>query len=161
MQSYFTYQTLRIKKRRNYWKQPRFTIHWTLFTIHQTLCEMNDLFYHDHNLSLYLFISYIQWIRINVELQDMNKSLKQVGTCVHFMIIYIYITSFQHNIISNFFVMKYNLPTNWLFLLSLETQWKYVCFAIILLYVDLSTNFCMIPFSSCLFFLSIHCHCFA
>ena len=32
------------------------------------------------------------------------------------------------NIISNFFVIKYNLPTNWLFLLSLETQWKHICY---------------------------------
>ena len=47
---------------------------------------------------------------------------------MHMCSLYAYITSLQHNIISNFFVMKYNLPTNWLFLLSLETQWNYVCY---------------------------------
>ena len=46
----------------------------------------------------------------------------------HMCSLYAYITSLQHNIISNFFVMKYNLPTNWLFLLSLEAEWKYVCY---------------------------------
>ena len=44
----------------------------------------------------------------------------------HICSLYAYITSLQHNIIRNFFVMKYNLPTNLLFLLSLETQWRYV-----------------------------------
>ena len=66
------------------------------------------------------------------------------------------------NIISNFFVMKYNLPTILLFLLSMETLWN--MFAIILFYVDLSTNLCMTPLSPlsfCLFLptytLSLHC----
>ena len=46
----------------------------------------------------------------------------------HMCSLYAYITSLQLNKISNFFVMKYNLPTNWLFLLSLETRRKYVCY---------------------------------
>ena len=46
----------------------------------------------------------------------------------HMCSLYAYITSLQHNIKSNFFVMKYNLPTNWLILFSLETRWKCVCY---------------------------------
>ena len=42
--------------------------------------------------------------------------------------LYAYTTSLQHNIINNFLVMKYKLPSNWLFLLPLETQWKYICY---------------------------------
>ena len=66
--------------------------------------------------------------------------------------VYMYITLLQHNIISNFFVMKYNLPTNWLIWFSLETLW-------ILFYDDSSTNICTIPLSFCLFYLRIHLHC--
>ena len=40
--------------------------------------------------------------------------------------LYAYITTLQHNVIGYFFFIKYNLPTNWLLLLCLKKQWKYV-----------------------------------
>ena len=66
------------------------------------------------------------------------------------------ITSLQHNIIINFFVMKYNLPTNWLIFFL----WKHSgnMFVVILFYVDLSTNSCMTILSFCPFYPHIHCH---
>ena len=65
-----------------------------------------------------------------------------------------FITSLQHNKISNFFVMKYNLPTNLQLLFCF--LWKHGgnMFAIIHFYVNLSTNSYMtvtLVFSICIY----------
>ena len=70
--------------------------------------------------------------------------------------LYAYITSLQHNIINDFFAMKYNLPTNWLFLLSWETQWKYVCYHSFLQWFINKFMYDILVF--CLFYLRLHCH---
>ena len=81
------------------------------------------------------------WIRVFKIITESSR---------HMCSLYAYITSLQHNIISNFFVMKYNLTTNWYFCFL----WKHGgnMFAIILFYYDLSTNLCM---TSLFFFFSI------
>ena len=122
----------------------------TLFTMHRTLCE----------IALYgLFLPWPQFKSLFFILVTFNeivfmKKISKIWIRVfkiitkaswHICSLYAYITSLQHNIISKFFVMKYNLPTNLLFLLSLETQWN--MFVIIFFYVDLSINLCRTPLS--------------
>ena len=77
----------------------------------------------------------------------------------HMCSLYAYITSLQHNIISNFFVMKYNLPTNWLFLLSMEIRWKYVSYNSFLLWFINRFLYNTLVFLSFLsaYTLSLHC----
>ena len=65
-------------------------------------------------------------IRICVEkLQDLNKSISDIKASRHLCSLHAYITSIQHNIISNFIFIKYNLPMKWLFFISLETRYNY------------------------------------
>ena len=131
MQSYFTYQILRMKKR-NYRKQPRFAMHRTLLIMHRTLCEIANkwpvFIMTTIQVPLYLLHlmkSYLCRRTLRFEYECLKYSLKQVGTYFHFMPKLRHYSTVQLAI-SCF--IKDNVPTNWLFLLSLETQWKYVCY---------------------------------
>ena len=151
---YFTYQALRMKKR-NYWKQPRFTMHRTLFTMHRTLCEIA------YKRPVFIMISMEVRLYLLVTFNDFVSTLKNSKIWIrvfkiitesrrHMCSLYTFITSLQHNIISNL----YNLKTNWYFCF----HWKHGgnMSANILYYNDLSTNVCMTPLSFWLFYLRMY-----
>ena len=98
----------------------RFTMHWTLFTMHWTLCEIapkwSVFVVTSIQVCLYLLVTFIEF----VFMQKNSKIRTRVFNIItkasrHMCSLYAYITSLQHNKISSFFVMKCNLPTNWIF----------------------------------------------
>ena len=121
MQSYFTYQVLRISKR-NFWKQPRFTMHRTLCKIAR---KRSVFIITTIKLPLYLLATFNECISMQKKSKIWIRLFKIITKASRYKCLYYFITA---NVISNFFFIKYNLPTNWLFLLSLKMQRQYVCY---------------------------------
>ena len=104
-------------------------MHRTLFTMHLTLCKIarkrSVFIITTIKLPLYLLATFNECISMQKKSKIWIRLFKIITKASRYKCLYYFITA---NVISNFFFIKYNLPTNWLFLLSLKMQRQYVCY---------------------------------